>query len=134
MCNVCLIHCNCSCIYNVKFLCIVKALFRVGMHVRPFIFKIRYMLFLKNNAVFLFRHLIIIFPSYVWAVAIPTKYMSPIQENLSCLTISYFICIHWCYYNRNIVYNITMNNVQISVAKGDISLHGACVGHSPFSY
>ena len=27
-----------------------------------------------------------------------------------------------------------MNNVQISVAKGDISLHGAYVGHSPFSY
>ena len=27
-----------------------------------------------------------------------------------------------------------MNNVQISVEKGDISLHGVCVGHSPFSY
>ena len=25
-----------------------------------------------------------------------------------------------------------MNNVQISVAKGDISLHGTDVGHSPF--
>ena len=25
-----------------------------------------------------------------------------------------------------------MNNVQISVAKGDLSWHGACVGHSPF--
>ena len=25
-----------------------------------------------------------------------------------------------------------MNNVQISVAKGDISLHGASVRHSPF--
>ena len=37
-----------------------------------------------------------------------------------------------CYYNTNIIYNITMNNVQISVAKGDISLHGAYVGHSPF--
>ena len=45
-----------------------------------------------------------------------------------------FICMHCCYYNTNIVYNITMNNVQISVAKGDISLHGADVGHSPFLY
>ena len=36
------------------------------------------------------------------------------------------------YVNTNIVHNITMNNVQISVAKGDISLHGAYVGHSPF--
>ena len=53
---------------------------------------------------------------------------------LTGLTISYFICIHCCYYNTNIVYNITMNNVHISVAKGDISLHGAYVGHSPFSY
>ena len=76
------LHCNCFCIYNVKFLCIVKAPFRVGMHVAPFIFKIRYMLFLKNNAVSLFRHLIIIFSSYIWAVAIPTKFMSPIQDNL----------------------------------------------------
>ena len=42
--------------------------------------------------------------------------------------------MHCCYCNTNIVYNITMNNVQISVAKGDISLHGAYVGHSPFSY
>ena len=67
---------------SVKFLCTVKALFGVGMHVAPSIFKIRYMLFLKNNAVSLFRHLIIIFSSYVWAVAILTKFMSPIQDNL----------------------------------------------------
>ena len=39
VCNVCLIHCNCFCIYNVKCLCIVKALFRVGMQVAPFSFK-----------------------------------------------------------------------------------------------
>ena len=31
-------------------------------------------------------------------------------------------------------YNITKTNVPISVAKGDISLHGTDVGHSPFSY
>ena len=31
------------------------------MHVAPFILKIRYMLFLTNNAVSLFRHLIIYF-------------------------------------------------------------------------
>ena len=35
--------------------------------------------------------------------------------------------MHCCYYNTNIVYNIKMNNVQISVAKRDISLHGAYV-------
>ena len=52
--NVCLIHCNCFCIYNVKFLCIVKALFRLGMQVAPFILKIQNMLFLTNNAVSLF--------------------------------------------------------------------------------
>ena len=43
-----------------------------------------------------------------------------------------YVAIHCCYYNTNIVYNITMNNVQISVAKGDISKVN--VGHSPFSY
>ena len=32
--------------------------------------------------------------------------------------------MYCCYYKTNILYNITMNNVQISVAKGDISLHG----------
>ena len=41
---------------------------------------------------------------------------------------------HFCSFSPANVTNITMNNVQISVAKGDISLHGAYVGHSPFSY
>ena len=132
MCNVCLIHCNCSCIYNVKFLCIFKAQFRVCMHVRLFIFKIRYV-------VSLFRHFTFDYHFSLTCMGCRNSdkvYVANLRQFTykQGLTIFYFICIHYCYYNTNIVYNITMNNVQISVAKGDISLHGACVGHSSFSY
>ena len=126
---MCLIHCNCFCIYNVKSLCIVKVLFRVGMHVPPYIFKIRYMLFLKKKCCVSLST----FDYYFFLICMGCRNSDKAYVANSTQFLTSYVYMHCCYYNTNIVYNI-MNNVQISVAKRDISLHGICGGHSPFSY